>query len=390
MPKLISQSDFRPATPVNGDFSELIGSERARATTLISPRAGSTVPAASTSLWTGSGTPVNARARMQNDYSDDQLRLVARLYYLDGLGQTEVAKFVKVSQAQISRMLALARQRGIVRISVAEYSPRNEPLEQELKRKFAFQSVQVIKTAEGGSAEDARRSVAHFAWAHVAGLIPQNGVVAIAGGRTMREFVQRLPEDRERRVTVVQAMGSIDSHVGPVDAFELGRTMARRLGGSFQTLNTPAFVPDKKTCATFRALPQIRSVWKRWDEANVALVGIGTLENSVFVDRGVFKEDDIAQLTARGAVGEICGRFYDHDGRECDSPWRDRVISIEFEQLRRIPEVIAMVAGADRSDAISAAVRGGLLKSLVIDEAGALALLGSAPPQKKAKSKKRK
>ena len=28
---------------------------------------------------------------MPNDYSDDRLRLVARLYYLDGLGQNEVA-----------------------------------------------------------------------------------------------------------------------------------------------------------------------------------------------------------------------------------------------------------------------------------------------------------
>ena len=34
-------------------------------------------------------------------YSDEQLRLAARLYYLDGLGQTEVAKFVKVSQAKV-------------------------------------------------------------------------------------------------------------------------------------------------------------------------------------------------------------------------------------------------------------------------------------------------
>src|SRR4051812_11274157 len=33
----------------------------------------------------------------------------ARLDYVDGLGQSEVAKFVKVSQAKVSRLLAMAR-----------------------------------------------------------------------------------------------------------------------------------------------------------------------------------------------------------------------------------------------------------------------------------------
>ena len=329
-------------------------------------------------------------AGIPNHYSDDKLRLAARLYYLDGLGQTEVARLVKVSQAKVSRLLALARERGIVRISVAEYEPRNAELERELIRKLRLDAVAVIKTAEGTSAEEARQAVAYFGSPFAASLISSESVVAIAGGRTMRELVQHLPEDRERRVTVVQAMGSVDSSVGPVDALELGRAVARRLCGFFLTLNTPAFVPDKKTRDAFLALPQIRTVWKRLAETNVALVGIGTLDNSVFVDRGVLNKDDLAKLAARGAVGEICGRFFDRNGRECDSPWRDRVMAIELDQLRRIPQVVGMVAGADRSEAIAAAARGGLLKSLIIDEAGATALLEEQVSEKPPKPRKTK
>lgn len=325
---------------------------------------------------------------MQTGYSDEKLKLAARLYYVDGLGQTEVAKLVKVSQAKVSRLLAMARERGIVRISVAEYEPRNAALERELCRRLGLGSAYVIKTVDGAVGEDARRAVAHFGAAFVGALIPPESVVAIAGGRTMRELVQHLPEDRERHVIVVQAMGSVDSNVGPVDALELGRAMARRLGGFFLTLNTPAFVPDKKTRDAFLALAQIRTVWKRLAEASVALIGIGTLDNSVFVDRGVLNKDDLSKLAARGAVGEICGRFYDSQGRECDSPWRDRVIGIELDQLRKVPQVIGMVAGADRSPAIVAAARGGLLKSLIIDEAGALALLGQDAPGKPTKTRK--
>lgn len=312
---------------------------------------------------------------MSEKYSDEQLRLAARLYYIDGIGQVEIARFVKVSQAKVSRLLAMARERGIVRISVAEYAPRNNALEKRLCKRFGLRAATVVKTVEGLNREDARRTVAHFGAPVVSGIIPANSVVAVAGGRTMREVVDHLPDEPDRRVTVVQAMGSIDAAVGPLDALELGRALARRWGGSYFTLNTPAFVPDKRTRDTFLGLDQIRSVFKRFSEVDVALVGIGDLNDSVFVDRGVLNKSDLKELKKAGVVGEICGRFFDEAGKECQSDWHDRVISIELDRLRKVPEVIGVVAGGTRCEAIAAAARGGILKSLLIDDTGAEALL---------------
>src|SRR6266498_681463 len=99
---------------------------------------------------------------MPNDYSDDRLRLVARLYYLDGLGQNEVAKFVKVSQAKVSRLLALARERGIVRITVADYEPRQTELEAQIRARFGLGTVVVIKALDGLTSADLRKAVGHF------------------------------------------------------------------------------------------------------------------------------------------------------------------------------------------------------------------------------------
>jgi len=308
---------------------------------------------------------------MLNNYSDEQLRLAARLYYLDGLAQSEVAKFVKVSQAKVSRLLAAARERGVVRISVTEYEPHNQDLESTLHKELRLAAIAVIKTPDGARAEDARRAVGHFGAQFVANLLPSGSVVAIAGGRTIREVVELLPEDRRRHLTVVQAMGSIDSTIGPEDALETGRILARRSGGRFHAFNAPAYVPDRKTRDAFLALAQIRSVREELGRASVAIVGIGTLTDSAFVARQALSEHDLQELARSGAVGEICGRFYDKNGRECISHWRDRVLSVELEQIRRIPQVIGVVAGGDRSAAIVAAVRGGLLKALLIDEQGA-------------------
>ncbi len=311
---------------------------------------------------------------MLNSYSDDQLRLLARLYYVDGLGQAEVARLARVSQAKVSRLLALARERGIVRITVADYDPRRGDLEAELRRRLGLAEVVVIRTAGG----DVRSGTGHFGAEAVAALIRPGDIVALAGGRTLQALAPHLPADPTRRPVIVQAMGSVAPGASAHDAQEIGRVVVGRLGGSFLALNAPAFIPDKRTRDTLVALEQVRAVREHLARARLALVGVGTLVNSVFVERGTLDAAMLAGLARAGAVGEICGRFFDVRGRECATVWRDRVISVELARLRRIPLVVAVVSGSDRSAAILAAVRGGLIKGLVIDEAGAAALLAAA------------
>lgn len=318
---------------------------------------------------------------MPNDYSDNRLRLIARLYYLDGLGQSEVARFAKVSQAKVSRLLALARERGIVRITVADYEPRRRDQEEELRRRLGLAAAFVIKTDAGSEAADLRRAVGHFGAAVVAPLIAARDTVALAGGRTIHELVHQLPQPKNLALTVVQAMGSVDSNVSVIDAQEVGRVMAQRLGGVFLALNAPAFIPEKRTRDALLGLEQMRSVHDNLDRAKVAFVGVGTLQNSVFVERGVLRDAMLRDLERAGAVGEVCGRFIDARGNECDTAWSDRVISVQVGQLRRIPQVVGVVSGSDRSAGILAAIRGNLIKSLLIDETGAAALLAAAGPR---------
>jgi deoxyribonucleoside regulator len=327
---------------------------------------------------------------MPNIYSDDRLRLAARLYYLDGMPQAEVARLTNVSQAKVSRLLALARERGIVRITVADYEPRHRALEARLGRELGLQVAIVVRTLDELNANDLRRSVAHFGAAAIADLILPKDVIALAGGRTIRELVGQLPQASNRAVTVVQAMGSVDSTLNEFDAQEIGRVLAQRLGGTFLAYNTPAFIPERRTRDALMGLEQLRGIQTSLGRADLALVGVGTLENSVFIERGVIGPDAVEELTDAGAVGEICGRFIDESGDECATAWRDQVMSVEVEQLRRIPRVIGVVSGSDRAAAILAGIRGSILKGLLIDEAGANALLATAAVADAAKQKKKK
>jgi len=311
----------------------------------------------------------------KSDYPDDLLRLVATLYHVDGLGQNEIVDLMRISQTKISRILSAAMERGIVRVTVDQYQARESKLEHELCARFGLKHAAVVKTPRNASIETVRQTVGHFGAPFVSELLPDAGTLALGGGRCVSEVVNRFRRGPARRLKIVQAMGSIESNVTDVDALELGRTLGKLWECEFLTLSTPAFVEDKKTRDFFLASEQIRLLRERLKKAAAALVGVGPLDNSVYIERNVLDQEDIARLRQRGAVGEICGRFFDARGRECASRWRDCVISIDLGHLRKIPQVIGVAAGAGRAPAVAGAIAGGLIKSLLIDESGAKALL---------------
>ncbi len=310
-----------------------------------------------------------------SNYSDHQLRLAAKLYYVDGLSQTEVAKYVNVSQAHVSRLLAVAQKQGIVRIFVDEYEPRNIELEKRLKQKYGLAAAAVVKISRTMPAQNLRMAVGRFSVHFVSSFISDGCTVALSGGRTLHELITQLPPAVRNLRGVLQAMGNVDSNITPIDAQELGRLLASHFHSPFYALSSPAFIMDKADRDSFLRLDQIKGMRKRFDEVDLALVGIGSMEDSVFIERGVFTRKDLQDLRKAGAVGEICGRFFDRNGKECATVWKDRVVSIEIDQLRKIPNVICIISGVERAVALRAAIRGGLIKSLAIDEAVAEALL---------------
>jgi len=310
-----------------------------------------------------------------SSYNDDQLILAARLYFLDGLSQGQVGRLLHVTQSKVSRMLALARERGIVRITVPEYETRDSALETALRRALGIEAV-VVRCASGLPIEDVRQILGYFAAPVVAGWMKSASVVAISGGRTMQALAERAkPPGPVPAITFAQAMGHIRSSPGSYDAAELSRMLAKNWKGRFLALNTPAILPEPETCRRLLGLDQIRQVLRQLTKADIALVGIGTLENSVFMEHIVFSPHDMEVIRGAGAVGEILGRFYDPSGKECDTPLQRRVVSLTLEELRLIPKRVGVLAGSDRTAAVLAAVRSGLLNTLVVDGRCGAALL---------------
>ncbi len=300
---------------------------------------------------------------------------IARMYYLDGLGQNEIATICGISRSTVSRTLTTARKQGVVRISVDDYDPRDSALERALCERFNLKRAVVVRNM-GEEPSSVRRTIGYYASTFVAKWLAGARTIGVAGGRILADVVHFMEVQPERDgIEVVQLVGRGGPVSSRFDASGVSRAVASRFRGRCAAINALAIAESGLARDVVAACPQTRSVWNRFASLDVALVEIGTLEEPAFTTRPVIDDDSRAELRRAGAVGEMCGRFFGARGGECQTSHRARVVGIDLETLRSCPEVVAVISGATPRAAVLAAIAGGLVRSLVIDEHGAAALL---------------
>jgi DNA-binding transcriptional regulator LsrR (DeoR family) len=80
-------------------------------------------------------------------------------------------------------------------------------------------------------------------------------------------------------------------------------------------------------------------------------------------------------MYALGVRGELSGVQLDAEGEPVTTALTPRLIGIDADQLRRVPDVIGVVYGPPKAAAVRAALRGGFVTSLVTHPEMARALL---------------
>lgn len=306
--------------------------------------------------------------------SAEQLTAVARMYYLEGMAQSEIADLYQISRSTISRMLTTAREQGIVRISVDEYDPRDREMEALLISTFGLRRAVVVREV-AGSITATRRALAHFASPEVSSWFTSGRRIGVTGGRTLGELVRAVPYQSEvQGIGIYQLMGAVATTPGANEPQEVTRALGKRLNGRVHMLHAPAFVKDLEARNSMVQHDQVQAMWRTFGKLHQALIGVGSVDDSMFVEHGVLNKRARHELRKLDAVAELCGRYIDADGNEVEHPLRERVLSIEFDVLRSIPDVIAVTSGADRGASTHAVLANGLANSVVLDRACAEAV----------------
>jgi hypothetical protein len=114
-----------------------------------------------------------------------------------------------------------------------------------------------------------------------------------------------------------------------------------------------------------------------------AVVAIGSWDPPDSQLRNGVDEFEREARRSLGVRAEICSTLVDDDGHAVAAELTLRQIAISGDQLRRIPEVIAVAGGRSKAAAVRAVLKGGYITSLVTDASVARTLLDGVPDLKR-------
>ncbi len=319
------------------------------------------------------------------DPRDDLLVVVASLYYEQNQNQQQIADRLEISRSSVSRLIKEARDRGIVRISIQKPTHRNLALEQALIDRFGLRDAYVLHTSRdnGGehrSEQELLQAVGRLAASYLQRVVESlapGSHIGIAWGTGVYAAVSALPEDRSKRIDVVQMLGSVGAPNSLIDGPDLARMVAGKLGGRHYYLHAPVILEQVALRDLLYKEPAVREGLERARTAQLAITGIGTVrdEASSFLRTGHLTREDLAHLRSQGIVGETCGRFFDAGGNCQGFEINQQVVGIELDDLRRIPRVMAVARGLPKAQSILGALRGRYLTVLATDDVTAQAIL---------------
>jgi deoxyribonucleoside regulator len=299
---------------------------------------------------------------------------VAELYYEENKSQDEIGALLGVTRWKVGRLLAQARERGIVRIEIVHPRARRLGVERSLRERFGLEDAVVVPVPAVASELSGR--VAQAAADYLTALRPVPRTLGVSWGRTLDAIADRLELNWATGVTVVQINGGVSLNRRPGTAAHTAATIAQRANGQVVLLPSPAILERLETKLAIEADRTVASVLELAASASTYLYSAGVADGtSVLVDSAYLTGEDVAELVRKGAVGDVVGRYIDANGNIVDPGLDERTVGLGLDQLRSSKNAVFIVSGESKHDVARAVVTSGLCTVVITDEATALALL---------------
>lgn len=309
------------------------------------------------------------------DVADDRslMAAVARAHYLQDRSRVDISESLGISRFKVARLLARAREEGLVTIDIHDWGLPDVELGLRLQERLGLAHCQVVRSH--GDDETVRRQIGAVAARALGETLREDEVLGVTWGRTLTATagqLQHLP-----RLSVVQLTGFVAGDLAS-SPIEVVRQASQRSGGDVHPIFSPLIVDDRDTAQSLRRHPDIRSAIELFPAVTTALLSVGAWNPPDSQIRDVLAIDDLTNALSKGCIADIAGILIKDDGTLVDPAFQERCVNISYEQLQNVPRVVAVAGGAAKADAIRTVSRVGLITELFTDHTLAEAILEGA------------
>lgn len=286
---------------------------------------------------------------------------VATLYYKQNMTQQEIAKALHLTRQTVSKLLSDAIEERIVEIIIHDPQRDCKALEETICAAFGIQRCVVCSVS--GRNESVHRLVAvQAAVDYILPILKKgNQKIALSWGRTIQELIRNLPEVSTTGNTVFPLFGATDNQNDYFASNELARKLADKLGATLKCAWFPYLAESQEECALIKQLSYYKAMQEMWDEADLAIIGIGSTEILNIFGKTFGCSDIHSQ-----AIGDVATHFFDKNGSFVDL-YRNTLCA-SVDNIKNAKESIAIACGKEKAEAIAGALQTKMIDTLITDE----------------------
>ncbi|MCY4221218.1 MAG: sugar-binding transcriptional regulator [Thiotrichales bacterium] len=317
------------------------------------------------------------RARVRDQEASLSAR-AAWLYFSGRMTQSEIAKRLGVPSTKAHRLIARATREGLVRVFVDADVSECVALEESLTARYGLDHCRVAPDLAEGRLP--LRTLGLAGASYLRDLLERrvHACIGVGQGRTLSAVVKALPSMHCPDVAFVSLIGGLTRKFA-ANPYDVIHGLAEKTGAEAYLLPVPLFAKSAADKKVLMAQAGIGEVFAMSRAASLLLVGVGEVDGHAHLsETGMVGEDEIADLRASGAAGEILGYYFDGRGRRVASGLYGRAMSPDIEALKE-RTMVAVAGGVEKVEAVRAVLRSGLLDGLITDEATGRSLIEGEP-----------
>lgn len=298
---------------------------------------------------------------------------VSKMYYEEDMKQEVIAQQLGISRPKVSRCLKKAKEMGYVKITILDPFSKLKNKEAKLAEVLGLKGVGI---AAVGDDRDVKSAVGERAAEFLKEILKPNDIIGVGWGTSLVKMTEALRPCNIPNLTVVQIKGAISCNNLGHMAYTIVEKFSEKLKAALYYLPVPVLLNNKEIKEQLMNDPNIAESVRMSQKANIAIFSIGyPSEKSIIAKCGYITGDILVKMRKKGAVGDICSRFFTIEGEVFDPELDERNTSIELSELRNKEYSIGIASAVHSVQGIMGAIAGGYINCLITDEETADKLL---------------
>ena len=308
---------------------------------------------------------------MENPEKGMDALKVARMYYYQNMTSEAIAHELNVSRSTVSRLLTYAREQGLVNIQIVDPNEHPQQLEKKIVEQFKIKRAHVVPVPGIAGESEWLVRVVQYTANYLNSLFDSNMVMGIAWGTTISAVASHLQPKATHDSQIIQLNGAGNTQsMGIEYASEIMVRFAQNYQATANLFPVPTFFDYAATKAALWKERSIRRLLDLQKQADMLLYSIGAINAGVpshVYSAGYLEHSDFQELKRLRLAGDIATVFFREDGSFDNIPINERTSGPALELFQR-KHGLCVVSGFGKVKGLSAALKGGLISELIIDE----------------------